>query len=180
MNKINLQRNFGKTQIKFEEFKVFCVKNMGDYYTCYHSEYISNYKTFIKLINLEILKRAEDNISETTLSFLDNVVVYWSTNIHMKLILLIRDIRDFLESLGQEIVIQDAERSEKKYIQHLRVMAQCEWHIEISPEHKAKISLGKSFIKYLILLIKSIKKNINQNTIYYFLKYVLACMTHFV
>lgn len=148
MNKINLQRNFGKIQMKSDEFKVFCVKNTGDYYTCYHSEYISNYKAFIKLINLEISKSSDD-IKEITLSFLDNVIVYWSTNIHMKLTLLIRDMREFLETLGQEIEIQVAKKSEEKCIQHLKIMAQSELHVEISPDHKAKISLGK-FIYYLV------------------------------
>lgn len=143
LNKINLERNFSKIQIKAEEFKVFCLKNTGDYYICYHSDYISNYKAFVKLINLEISKKSEDNIRETTLSLLESVTFFWSTNIHMKLTLLMRDMKDFWESLKQELEIEKSETVEKKFVQNLRVMAQTECHLEISQNHKAKISLGK-------------------------------------
>lgn len=142
---MNLQKDLDRLQIKSEEFKIFCVKNTGDYYTCYHSEYISNYKAFVKVINLEITKRLDDNIKETTLSLLDNAIVHWSTNIHMKLTLLMRDMKEFLDSLGQELEVQHIPKSEQKYIQHLRVLAQCELNIEINQVHKAKISLGKPF-----------------------------------
>lgn len=143
MNKINLDRNCNKIQIRWEELKVFCVKNTGDYYTCYHSEYISNYKAFVKLINLEISRKTEHHHKETTLSLLENVTVYWSTSIHMKLLLLVRDMKEFLDSLVQELDTQKIETIEEKTVQNLKIMAQCECHIEISQDHKAKISLGQ-------------------------------------
>lgn len=91
-------------------------------------------------------KRSEHNIKQTTLSLLDNVIFYWSTNIHMKLLLLVRDIREFLEGLRHELDFPISENGEEKYTQHLKIMAQCEFHIEISQEHKAKLVLGKDEI----------------------------------
>lgn len=143
LNKINLNRNFIKTQVKFEEFKVFSVRNTGDYYTCYHNEYISNYKAFIRLINLEEMRRSGENVKEITLNLLDNVVVYWSTNIHMKLLLLVKDISEFLDGLKHEWEIEKGEKSEDKYIQQLKIIAKLECHIQISQDHKATISLGR-------------------------------------
>lgn len=143
MNKVSLERTFTRTQIKSEQFKVFCVKNTGDYYTCYHSDYISNYKAFVKLINLEISKKPINNVQETTLSLLDNVIVYWSTNIHMKVLLLVKDVKEFWDGIRHELDIQHAAKNEGKYVQNLKINAQCDFHIEISQEHNAKISLGK-------------------------------------
>lgn len=100
------------------------------------------------MINLEILKRPGDNIKETTLSLLENVTIFWSTNIHMKLTLLMRDMKEFLDTLNQELEIEN-ETVKNQCIQHLRVMAQTECHLEISQDHKAKISLGKYYISLL-------------------------------
>lgn len=61
----------------------------------------------------------------------------------MKLTLLIRDVKEFLDSLVQELEVQKGPKSDQKYIQHLRVLAQCELNVEINQVHKAKISLGK-------------------------------------
>lgn len=67
-----------------------------------------------------------------------------------------RDVKDFLENLGQELDIQEVQKSEEKYIQHLRVVAQSELNIEINQEHKAKISLGK-------LCLECVSLNLNAN-----------------
>ncbi|KAJ8953880.1 hypothetical protein NQ318_019120 [Aromia moschata] len=143
LNTINLDKNTRVTNIKFEEFKIFSLNNTGDYYTCIRTEDISNYKAFIKTIHLEIAEQNDSQITETTITLLDMITTYWSTNFHIKSLLLIRDIKEFLTSIKAELGIQYSEKREEKYVHNLNILGKFQFHIEISPTHNAKLALDE-------------------------------------
>lgn len=150
LNNISIEKDFNKTVIKFEEFKMFSLKNTGDYYTCIHAEDISNYKLFVKSILVETLDKNKDNIKETTLTLLDTITVYWSTNIHIKLLLLFRDMKEFICGIQEELELTIVEKKEERHVDNLNILGKFDCHIEINQEHNAKISFGKSSKKQIL------------------------------
>ncbi|CAH2014141.1 unnamed protein product [Acanthoscelides obtectus] len=144
LNTINLDKFPNVTTMKLEEFKMFSLTDTGDYYTCIRTEDISNYKAFIKNIHMEILRKNENHVREMSISFLDTITTYWSTNFHMKAFLLARDISDFLSGVKEEIglVKNDSNRSHRA-VYNMNILGMFEFHIEINKEHNAKIALDE-------------------------------------
>ncbi|KAJ8927259.1 hypothetical protein NQ314_020310 [Rhamnusium bicolor] len=143
LNTINLDKKCNVTNIKFEEFKMFSLNNTGDYYTCIRTEDISNYKVFVKTVHLEIVEKNDKQITETTLTLLDVITTYWSANFHMKSLLLIRDMKEFLNGVKEEIGIKDIAKVKEKHVTNLNILGKFEFHIDISQNHNAKVALGK-------------------------------------
>ncbi|CAG9838728.1 unnamed protein product [Diabrotica balteata] len=142
LNTISVDKSLKNTSIKFEEFKIFSIKNSGDCYTCIRTEDISNYKAFIKTTCLEI-RENKDNIKETTLTLLDTIVTYWSTNFHMKSLLLIRSMMKFWTGIKDELKIESYKGPTEKFVKNLNIFGKFEFHIDISPEHSAKVALDE-------------------------------------
>lgn len=88
LDTINLDSSNDISTFKFEEFKIFTLNNTGDYYTCIRTEDILNYKVFIKNLHLEVKKKT--NTVEYNISLWENNVFFWSTNFHMKALLLFK------------------------------------------------------------------------------------------
>ncbi|XP_056639867.1 protein hobbit [Diorhabda sublineata] len=153
LNTIGVEKSPSNTNVKFEELKLFSVNNTGDCYTCIRTEDISNYKAFIKTTCLEI-RENDDDIRETTITFLDTIVIYWSTNFHMKTLLFIRDAKDFWIGVKEELGVVSFDNGKDKYINNLNIFGKFEFHIDISLEHNAKISLDE-----LILMRKLLDSN---------------------
>lgn len=143
LNTINLDRTTAATNVKFEEFKMFSLNNTGDYYTCIRTEDISNYKAFVKTVHLEVIDKDEGQMKETSITLLDVITIYWSTNLHMKSLLLFRDIKEFLTGVKEELGVVEVEKTKARSITNLNVLGKFEFHIQISPAHNAKIALGK-------------------------------------
>ncbi|CAH1098513.1 unnamed protein product [Psylliodes chrysocephalus] len=156
LNTISLDKSPTSINVKFEEFKMFSLNNNGDYYTCIRTEDISNYKAFVKTTCLEMREN-----KAVTLTLLDNVVTYWSTNFHMKSLLLFRDMRDFACGVAEELGIESLEKkSKEKYVSNLNVFGKFEFHIDIGPDHKAKISLDE------LILTKKLEDSKHPSDIY--------------
>lgn len=151
LNTINLDKSPTTTNVKFEEFKIFSLNNTGDYYTCIRTEDISNYKTFVKTVHLEIIDKNNSQIKETTVTLLDVITIFWSTNFHMKSLLLFRDIKEFLTVVKEEFGIVDVEKTKTRSVTNVNVLGKFEFHIEISPEHNAKIALGNYFDFFFLI-----------------------------
>ncbi|CAG9812625.1 unnamed protein product [Phaedon cochleariae] len=145
LNTVSLDKNQNTTDVKFEEFKTFSLTNTGDYYTCIRTEDISNYKAFIKTAHLEMTDNKE-RLNDISLTLLDTIVMYWSTNLHMKYLLLARDIADFLGGVKSELGIEIKEVAKKKGVRNLNVYGKFEFHIDISQNHNAKIVLDELII----------------------------------
>lgn len=88
LDTINIDKNGGVSNFKFDEFKLFTLKDTGDYYTCIRTEDILNYKVFVKNAHLEASKK--DKSVEYNISLWENNIVFWSTNFHLKALLLFR------------------------------------------------------------------------------------------
>ncbi|KAG5900629.1 hypothetical protein JTB14_005906 [Gonioctena quinquepunctata] len=142
MNTISVDKTLNDVNMKFEGLKIFSLNNSGDYYICIRSEDISHYKVFVKTIRLE-MRNTKEKPKETTLTLLDTVVTYWSTNFHLKSLLLVRDIKEFLGGLKEELGIGSDERIRETNVASLNVFGELEFHIEISPQHNAKIALSE-------------------------------------
>lgn len=88
LDTINIDSSNDISTFKFEEFKIFTLNNTGDYYTCIRTEDILNYKVFIKNFHLEMDKKSDT--VEYNISLWENNIFFWSTNFHMKALLLFK------------------------------------------------------------------------------------------
>ncbi|XP_076275427.1 bridge-like lipid transfer protein family member hobbit isoform X2 [Rhynchophorus ferrugineus] len=142
LDAITIETNPQLSSFKFEEFKVFTLNNTGDYYTCIRTEDILNYKIFIKMVQLDYIKK--NGSVEYDVTFWDDNIAYWSANFHLKALLLLRDITDFQKQVLNIISIHNA--PPKKEIDSLkiikcRVLGKFEFYIDISKNHSAKVVL---------------------------------------
>ncbi|XP_074027559.1 bridge-like lipid transfer protein family member hobbit isoform X2 [Leptinotarsa decemlineata] len=147
MNTISLDKTIDEVRksanavnVKFEGFKIFSLNSNGDGYTCIQTEDISNYKVFINTALLEV-RNLEEKPKETTLTLLETVETHWSTNFHLKSLLLVRDVMEFLSGVKKELDIVDGGAVKQKCFNTLNIFGKFEFHIEISPSHNAKIAL---------------------------------------
>lgn len=151
-----MEKTVDRTFLECEEFKLFNVENNGAYYTCIRTEDISNYKIFVKTVQLELLN--ENHCKIISVNFLEKIYVFWSTNFHMKSLLLVKDIKELLLAVKREFGIKSAknEVSVNRVI-GCNISGNLDFHIEISPQHNAKISIGNREISlsscFLILLL---------------------------
>ncbi|CAG9863492.1 unnamed protein product [Phyllotreta striolata] len=159
LNTISLDKTPATSNVKFEEFKMFSLNNSGDCYTCIRTEDISNYKAFVKTACLET-RHNKDKIKETTFTLLDNIVTYWSTNFHMKSLLLYRDVRDFVCAIREELGVESTRSLPVKSVTNLNIFGKFEFHIDISPEHNAKVSLDE------LILTKKLEDAASSSDIY--------------
>lgn len=66
----------------------------------------------------------------------------------MKSLLLFRDIKEFLMGVKEELGIVEVEKARTRSVTNLNVLGKFEFHIEIGPEHSAKITLGECLRVY--------------------------------
>nr|XP_023019530.1 protein KIAA0100 [Leptinotarsa decemlineata] len=135
-----VRKSANAVNVKFEGFKIFSLNSNGDGYTCIQTEDISNYKVFINTALLEV-RNLEEKPKETTLTLLETVETHWSTNFHLKSLLLVRDVMEFLSGVKKELDIVDGGAVKQKCFNTLNIFGKFEFHIEISPSHNAKIAL---------------------------------------
>lgn len=126
------------SNVQFEEFKIFTINNTGAYYCCIRTEDISNYKTFVKHAQVDF---KTDQIS---LSLLEEIKVFWSTNFHLKCLLLVRDISEFVGELSEEFNLTTKQNSNvDNTIYNCSILGAFAFHIQISDNYSAKVSIGK-------------------------------------
>ncbi|CAH0563741.1 unnamed protein product [Brassicogethes aeneus] len=139
LSKVTFDKNLKTTVLHLEDFKLFTIYNTGAFYTCIRSEDISNYKVYVKKSQVEFVEHK--TCQETFVSLLDKVTMFWSTNFHMKSLLLVRDVKEFLGAVKLGLGVDTAESKEKnKRALSLNIFGQFNFHIEISEKHKAKVS----------------------------------------
>lgn len=140
LNSIDVGQNQNETYMAFDELKIFTVNNTGAYYYCIRSEDISNYKVFIK--------RAESVLEngKNTVSLLNETTIFWSTNFHYKLLLLVRDIIDFANELQEDLSLLK-ENPSSNSVFNCMINGCFSFHIKISDKYSAKVSTGNFSIK---------------------------------
>lgn len=141
LNSVTLDKNFEKTQISFKGFKIATVKNSNTFYSCIRSEDIQNYKVFVKLAQIEVLNQSSD----ITIHLLEDVVSHWSTNLHLKIITLQREMEHFFSDLNHNLCeVTDASKKTTAKPWKLHICGVFAFHILISEKHSGKIALGKA------------------------------------
>ncbi|XP_050307521.1 protein KIAA0100 isoform X2 [Anthonomus grandis grandis] len=134
--------------LKLEDLKLFTLNNTGDNYTCMRTEDILNYKIFMKIVHLNYSKKPEQH--EFNISFLEDIVAYWSANFHLKTLLLIKDIENF----GKKF-IKLRPRIKKPEVEKLDMpvkvlncicYGKLQFHIDINKEHDMTLVLEKAII----------------------------------
>jgi hypothetical protein len=136
LNSVEIIKNLDSTNVQFEEFKIFTINNTGAYYCCIRTEDISNYKVFVKHAQVDYKS------GKNTINLLEEITVYWSTNFHLKALLLVRDITEFLSELREELNLALTENSHvDDTTYNCTVMGLFAFHIEISEKYSGKVSI---------------------------------------
>lgn len=143
LNAISIEKDEQKTNVKFEEFKMFTLNDTGDYYTCIRTEDIDNFKVFINTIQLDKVEKRETSL---TVSLLNTITTFWSTNFHYKVVLLMRDVQDFWCNIQTEFNLQKSQINSKKSTCNtliMKIVGKFDFHIEINKDHNAKLALDR-------------------------------------
>ncbi|XP_048519501.1 protein KIAA0100 isoform X2 [Dendroctonus ponderosae] len=147
LDTVNLDNQGNLWTFKLDELKIFTLFNTGGYYTCIRTEDIIKHKVYVKNAELEFSKT--DDSLEYNISLSENNRVYWSTNFHLKCLLLYRDLQEFIkqitessDKLKKKPVIVDYSTLPAKVI-NFTICRKFELHIDISKDHNMKIVLDE-------------------------------------
>lgn len=89
----------------------------------------------------QLLTKNADDKSEWTINLLEEIVGYWSTNLHLKVFNLVENIFDFLYYLKQDLGLEVTQQKASK-VYNLHMCGIVGFHVKISEKHSAKVSLG--------------------------------------
>lgn len=89
----------------------------------------------------QLLNKNADNKSEWNVNLLQEIVGYWSTNLHLKVFYLMENIFGFFDNLKEDLNINVAQRKSINTVK-LHFCGIIGFHIKISEKQSAKISLG--------------------------------------
>lgn len=117
------------------------MKNCTTPYNCVRSEDIVDYLVYVKVAQV-----VKDGATELTVNLLEAVELYWSANFHLKMFYLLRDIVGFFDELKGLLPGQSVSETKQVGAFNFLVYGVFTFHIRISKEHSAKISLGKVLI----------------------------------
>lgn len=134
-----MEKNQSSVDIQLTELKGLTVKHNETAYCCVHSEDIAEYVAYIK--SAQLIKNGGDK-SEWTVNLLEEIVGFWSSNLHLKAFYLIENMFDFLCDVKQSVDFTVTEQKASKVL-NLRMYGIIAFHVKISEKHSAKISLGK-------------------------------------
>lgn len=136
LNSISVEKNSQTTNVQLRETKLASVKNRNAPYNCVRSEDINDYVAYVKVAQL--VKNGTND--ELTVNLLEEVQMFWSTNFHLKVFHLLRDVNLFFDDLKQLLGVRGQQRPIEAL--NLLVYGVFAFYVKISEEHSAKISLG--------------------------------------
>ncbi|XP_017781578.1 PREDICTED: protein KIAA0100 [Nicrophorus vespilloides] len=151
LDEISLEKRRKCSKVHLNNFKVLSVLKRNTFYNCVRCDEIPTYKVFVKSAIIE------DDVA-ISVQLLERIVVYWSTPIHLKLLFLFRDIKEFslvlVESFGSRIATTQQKQqhempSKEKRTFSVNICGLLSFHIHISQRHNAKIELQN------LLLVKA-------------------------
>lgn len=133
-NSISVEKNQQTSNVQLRETKLATVSNREIPYNCVRSEDISDYLAYVKVA--QIVGKS----GELSVNLLEEIVMFWSANFHLKMFYLLRDIAGFLQSLKEMLPSKEAQaQSEGAF--NLLIYGLFAFHIKISKQHSAKLSL---------------------------------------
>lgn len=147
LNVLTIIQNFDALNIQTTGFKITTAKGQS-FYNCIGTEDMQRYKAFITKAQLDLSKTGEEiNIS---LKLLEEIVIYWCTNIHLRALNFIRQVDEFLNSLKEAINWKTYNmKTNYKHHYNFDIFGVFHFYIKISERHLAKIALGNK-IKFSI------------------------------
>lgn len=127
------------TQLR--ELKTAIVKNIAIAYNCIRCEDMVDYLAYLKVAHID----SKDNSKkqELTISLLEEIVGFWSTNVHLKLYFLIQDIMKFVYTFREITGTENEKDGNGVKLFNFQMYGIFAFHIKISENHTAKLSLGK-------------------------------------
>ncbi|KAL1488909.1 hypothetical protein ABEB36_014696 [Hypothenemus hampei] len=141
LDSIDIKRTIENSKtIKLEELKIFILKDKGDLYTCIRTEDIRNYKLFLRKARLDLISNERVNLVEYNISISENCVLYWSMNFHLKMLLLFRNIREFVNIFMPYLMKKTYQPSSGKHL-HWSLEGKLQLHIDINGKHKMNVNL---------------------------------------
>lgn len=138
LNSVSLEKTKQTINIQLRDTKLISLKHCTVPYNCVRSEDILDY-----LIHVKVAQIIKNGTTELTVNLLETVEIFWSTNFHLKMFYLVRDIRRFLVDFKRLLPEKSISKSKKIEIFNFLVYGVFNFNIKISKEHSAKISLGK-------------------------------------
>lgn len=150
-NSINFDYNEKKSIFNMNGFKMSTVKVGRNHYTCLRSEDIKTYSCYIELA------RIEKHNNDIKVSLSQEVVVFWSTNLHLKVITLFDEIEVFISRvknlrttqnnmLDKQNVPNDSKKGKFKENYVIQLSGNVALHVKISQNHNMKVSLDNIII----------------------------------
>ncbi|XP_065157345.1 LOW QUALITY PROTEIN: protein hobbit [Atheta coriaria] len=135
--------------IQLEEIKLSLAKISHAYYTCQKCEDIKDYKLYAQIIRVQIQQQQQQlyNQRDIHLHLLNNIQMQWCPNSHLKLLYLIRDIREFIELFNQEKV--RSKTSTKTTNLALDILGNVNIDIKVSQNHSIRLSFDEMTMNYL-------------------------------
>lgn len=150
LNVLQFQQNNKLINMLTNGFKVTTAKSQN-FYSCISTEDIQQYKAFVTKMQLDVINDGKG--IDVTLKLLEEIIVYWCTNIHLKILTFLREVDDFITGLKEVNIFKSRNLNTKKmYYYNIHVFGLFNFNIKISNKHFVKIGLGE-FVK------KTIKSN---------------------
>lgn len=150
LNILTVERNLYLTSIQVNGLKISVVQNQK-FYNCVKIEDIVHYKSYITKARLDLVRNS--NNYDVTLNLLEEAVIFWCTNFHLRLLTLIREIEDFIHGMKQAFSWKiKKKKNDCNRVYKLRTMGMFNFHVKISEEHNIKATFGMFlFIKFFFL-----------------------------
>lgn len=141
LNILKFQQNAKVYSVITNGFKITTAKGQS-VYNCICTEHIRQYKACITKFHLDLIKDVD--YMDVTLKFLDEIVIYWCTNIHLKILTFLREVDDFVTMLKEALAWRpNNTNSNYKKIYNLHIYGQFNFFIRISNKHYVKIDLDE-------------------------------------
>lgn len=145
LNSVTVEKNKQTTNIQLRDTKLISVKNFTTPYNCVRSEDITDYLVYAKVAQI-----VKDDTTALTINLLEAVEMFWSANFHLKMFYLLRDVGGFLGDL-KKLLPRKSVSDEGKTVGafNFLVYGVFTFHVRISKEHSARISLGKKSLLHV-------------------------------
>lgn len=141
LNDLNFQQNMKVYNFVTNGFKITTAKGQS-VYNCICTEDIRQYKACITKFQLDLIKDVER--LDVTLKFLDEIVIYWCTNIHLKILTFLREVDDFVTLLKEALVWKSNNTNtncNKTF--NLHIYGPFNFYVRISKRHYLKVGVNE-------------------------------------
>lgn len=140
-NSIKFNKNHHKVIVKINGFKINTINADKNHYTCVKAEDMKHFCGSVQIARFEMTG------NETKIQLLDEVVFYWSTNLHLKILTLIEEVKVFWSRARTILQKNDRVDSPKRTRKNIIVqLSRNALHIRISDRNKLCVSVNDMLV----------------------------------